>query len=68
MFRTPKRELRRAIESRGHVIDYDDAGFDGIPDLDVILANASSQDVPADPRTGFPRYFDYVLVATEIAP
>jgi hypothetical protein len=68
VFRTPKRTLRREIEGRGHVIDYNDAGFDGIADFNVILANASSQDVPTDPRTGFPLYFDYVLVANKITP
>ncbi len=31
VFRTPKKELRRRIEGRGHVIDYNDLGFDGIP-------------------------------------
>lgn len=68
MFRTPKKKLRREIERRGHIIDYNDAGFDGIADFNVILANASSQDIPADPRTGFPLYFDYLLVAERIAP
>ncbi|WP_328862293.1 hypothetical protein [Streptomyces sp. NBC_00306] len=67
VFRTPKKELRRRIEGRGHVIDYNDLGFDGIPDLNVILANASSQEFPTDPRTGAPLYFDYALVATRIA-
>ncbi|MET8831328.1 hypothetical protein ABZX40_39905 [Streptomyces sp. NPDC004610] len=68
MFRTPKKSLRREIESRGHSIDYNDAGFDGIADYNIILANASSQDFPTDPRTGFPLYFDYLLVAQNIAP
>lgn len=68
VFRTPKRKLRREIERRGHTIDYNDSGFDGIGDLGVILANASSQDIPADLRTGFPLYFDYALVATRTAP
>lgn len=68
VFRTPKKKLRREIERRGHTIDYNDAGFDGIADLNVILANASSQDIPADPRTGFPLYFDYILVAEKITP
>jgi hypothetical protein len=68
VFRTAKRTLRREIESRGHAIDYNDAGFDGIADFNVILANASSQEVPADPRTGAPLYFDYALVANRITP
>ncbi|MET9554547.1 hypothetical protein [Streptomyces sp. NPDC006645] len=68
VFRTPKKTLRREIERRGYTIDYNDAGFDGIADLNVILANASSQDIPAAPRTGFPLYFDYILVAEKITP
>ncbi|MFJ4921815.1 hypothetical protein [Streptomyces sp. NPDC088725] len=68
VFRTPKKKLRREIERRGHTIDYNDAGFDGIADYNVILANASSQELPADPRTGFALYFDYLLVARKIAP
>ncbi|MFD6331245.1 hypothetical protein ACFWGI_16935 [Streptomyces niveus] len=68
VFRTPKKKLRREIERRGHTIDYNDSGFDGIDDLKIILANASSQPIPTDPRTGFPLYFDYILVAEKITP
>ena len=59
VFRTPKERLRRELEERGHPLDYDGIGFDAVPDLKIILANAGSFEYPTDPDTGAPLYYDY---------
>ncbi|WP_421106070.1 hypothetical protein [Streptomyces sp. NEAU-S77] len=68
VFRTPKKQLRRQIEERGHALERNDLGFDAVPELNIIFANASSYEYPTDPRTGAPLYFDYVLVSDRITP
>ncbi|MFI1939605.1 hypothetical protein ACH44C_20910 [Streptomyces purpureus] len=68
IFRTPKRRLRQHLEEQGHPLDYDGIGFDAVPDLKLILANASSYEYPKDPKTGAPLYYDYALVSDQIYP
>ncbi|WP_330458983.1 hypothetical protein OIB37_20080 [Streptomyces sp. NBC_00820] len=67
VFRTPSEALLEQLAERGRVIEENDLGFDALPELKMILSNQSSHAHPAD-EAGDPIYFDYVLVATEIAP
>ncbi|MFD7503104.1 hypothetical protein [Streptomyces sp. NPDC059850] len=67
VFRTPHEELQQQLEERGHPVEENDLGFDGLPDLNIILANTSSYEYPMD-DDGDPMYYDYVLVSDRITP
>ena len=62
VFRTPSEDLVEQLAERGHTIEENDLGFDALPELNVILANRSSHEHPAD-EEGDPLHYDYVLVA-----
>ncbi|MFJ4921819.1 hypothetical protein [Streptomyces sp. NPDC088725] len=62
VFRTPSEGLLEQLAERGHTIEEDDGGFDGLPELKVRLGNESSYEYPMD-EEGYPIYYDYVRVA-----
>ncbi|MFJ4921821.1 hypothetical protein [Streptomyces sp. NPDC088725] len=64
-FRTPSEDLFEQLAERGHTIEENDPGFDGLPELKVILANESSYEYPMD-EEGYLIYYDYVLVANRM--
>ncbi|WP_256255946.1 hypothetical protein [Streptomyces sp. MUSC 14] len=65
VFRTPSTDLCDRLAQRGHTIEENDLGFDALSELNVILANQSSQEHPVD-EDGDPLYYDCVLVAERI--
>ncbi|MFJ4921812.1 hypothetical protein [Streptomyces sp. NPDC088725] len=48
VFRTPSAALFEQLAERGHTIEEDDMGFDGLPELNKRLANQSSYEYPTD--------------------